>query len=205
MNKFKRIKGKVLPFAVVLSAWLFVPTTGMIAAHASVQNVQQDETITGTVIDNTGEAVIGASVIVVGAQTTTGTVTDFDGNFTLKVKPGTQLKISFVGYNSQEVRAEQGQRIVLTEDTQVLDDVVEESVKNSSGNPMMDVSGIIVAPRSGNGSWGIEFREAVKKERRHGGSIKVSNMAFGYLNGSKKFSRFKITYNPDSDHVTVSK
>ncbi len=88
---------------------------------------------------------------------------------------------------------------------QVLDDVVEESVKNSSGNPMMDVSGIIVAPRSGNGSWGIEFREAVKKERRHGGSIKVSNMAFGYLNGSKKFSRFKITYNPDSDHVTVSK
>ena len=94
MNKFKRIKGKVLPFAVVLSAWLFVPTTGMIAAHASVQNVQQDETITGTVIDNTGEAVIGASVIVVGAQTTTGTVTDFDGNFTLKVKPGTQLKIS---------------------------------------------------------------------------------------------------------------
>ena len=105
MNKFKRIKGKVLPFAVVLSAWLFVPTTGMIAAHASVQNVQQNETITGTVIDNTGEAVIGASVIVVGAQTTTGTVTDFDGNFTLKVKPGTQLKISFVGYKEQVVKA----------------------------------------------------------------------------------------------------
>ena len=123
MNKFKRIKGKVLPFAVVLSAWLFVPTTGMIAAHASVQNVQQDETITGTVIDNTGEAVIGASVIVVGAQTTTGTVTDFDGNFTLKVKPGTQLKISFVGYKEQVVKATNGMKVTLQEESTMLQGV----------------------------------------------------------------------------------
>jgi len=123
MNKFKRIKGKVLPFAVVLSAWLFVPTTGMIAAHASVQNVQQDETITGTVIDNTGEAVIGASVIVVGAQTTTGTVTDFDGNFTLKVKPGTQLKISFVGYKEQVVKAANGMKVTLQEESTMLQGV----------------------------------------------------------------------------------
>ena len=123
MNKFKRIKGKVLPFAVVLSAWLFVPTTGMIAAHASVQNVQQDETITGTVIDNTGEAVIGASVIVVGAQTTTGTVTDFDGNFTLKVKPGTQLKISFVGYKEQVVKAANGMKVILQEESTMLQGV----------------------------------------------------------------------------------
>ena len=123
MNKFKRIKGKVLPFAVVLSAWLFVPTTGMIAAHASVQNVQQNETITGTVIDNTGEAVIGASVIVVGAQTTTGTVTDFDGNFTLKVKPGTQLKISFVGYKEQVVKAANGMKVILQEESTMLQGV----------------------------------------------------------------------------------
>lgn len=123
MNKFKRIKGKVLPFAVVLSAWLFVPTTGMIAAHASVQNVQQDGTITGTVIDNTGEAVIGASVIVVGAQTTTGTVTDFDGNFTLKVKPGTQLKISFVGYKEQVVKAANGMKVTLQEESTMLQGV----------------------------------------------------------------------------------
>ena len=123
MNKFKRIKGKVLPFAVVLSAWLFVPTTGMIAAHASVQNVQQDGTITGTVIDNTGEAVIGASVIVVGAQTTTGTVTDFDGNFTLKVKPGTQLKISFVGYKEQVVKATNGMKVTLQEESTMLQGV----------------------------------------------------------------------------------
>ncbi|MEE3445859.1 MAG: carboxypeptidase-like regulatory domain-containing protein, partial [Prevotella sp.] len=94
MNKLKFIKGKALPFAALMSAMLFVPSTGMLSARAAVQNVQQQETIKGLVVDNTGEPVIGASVIVVGAKTTTGTVTDFDGNFTLKVNPGTQLKIT---------------------------------------------------------------------------------------------------------------
>lgn len=87
---------------------------------------------------------------------------------------------------------------------QVLTEVVKESVNVSSGNPMMDVTGLIVSPKSGNGSWGMEFREAIKKQRKHGGSIKLSNMAFGYLTSSGRFSRFKITYNADSDHVTVS-
>ena len=123
MNKLKRIKGKVLPFAVVLSAWWFVPATGLLAAHASVQNVQQEESISGTVVDNTGEAVIGASVIVVGAKTTTGTVTDFDGNFTLKVKPGTQLKITFVGYKEQVVKAANGMKVTLEEESTMLQGV----------------------------------------------------------------------------------
>ncbi len=123
MNKLKRIKGKVLPFAVVLSAWWFVPATGLLAAHASVQNVQQEESISGTVVDNTGEAVIGASVIVVGAKTTTGTVTDFDGNFTLKVKPGTQLKITFVGYKEKVVKASSGMKVILEEESTMLQGV----------------------------------------------------------------------------------
>lgn len=123
MNKLKRIKGKVLPFAVVLSAWWFVPASGWLTAHASVQNVQQEESISGTVIDNTGEAVIGASVIVVGAKTTTGTVTDFDGNFTLKVKPGTQLKITFVGYKEKVVKASSGMKVILEEESTMLQGV----------------------------------------------------------------------------------
>ncbi len=84
-------------------------------------------------------------------------------------------------------------------------EVVKECVNSSSGTPMMDVTGLIVAPKSSNGSWGIEFREAVKKQKRHGGTIKISEMAFGYLSSNGKFSRFKITYNADSDHVTVSR
>jgi len=86
---------------------------------------------------------------------------------------------------------------------QVVATVVRESVNTSSGNPMMDVTGLVVAPRSSNGSWGIEFREAIKK-RKHGGHIDIDSMAFGYQNSSGRFSRFKITYNGDSDHVTVS-
>ena len=90
---------------------------------AAVQTVQQQESISGTVVDNTGEAVIGASVIVVGAQTTTGTVTDFDGNFTLKVKPGTQLKITFVGYKEQIVKAANGMKVTLEEESTMLQGV----------------------------------------------------------------------------------
>lgn len=73
-----------------------------IPAVNGVQNIQQDETCTGIVKDATGETVIGASVLVKG--TTTGTVTDLDGNFELKgVKKGTVLRISYVGYETQEV------------------------------------------------------------------------------------------------------
>ena len=123
MIKLKFIKGKALPFAAIVSAWLFVPSAGMNSVRAAVQNVQQSESITGTVVDNTGEAVIGASVIVVGAQTTTGTVTDFDGNFTLKVKPGTQLKISFVGYKERIVKAANGMKVTLEEESTMLQGV----------------------------------------------------------------------------------
>ena len=123
MNNLKFIKGKALPFAALVSAMLLVPYTGMNPVRAAVQNVQQAESISGTVVDNTGEAVIGASVIVVGAQTTTGTVTDFDGNFTLKVKPGTQLKISFVGYKEKIVKAANGMKVTLEEESTMLQGV----------------------------------------------------------------------------------
>ena len=62
-----------------------------IPAVNSVQNIQQDETCTGIVKDATGETVIGASVLIKG--TSNGTVTDIDGNFSLKgVKKGTILR-----------------------------------------------------------------------------------------------------------------
>ena len=123
MNNLRFLEGKALPFAVFLSAMLFAPSAGTLPLRASVQDVQQSESITGTVVDNTGEAVIGASVLVVGAQATTGTVTDFDGNFTLKVKPGTQLKISFVGYKDKIVKAASGMRVILEEESTMLQGV----------------------------------------------------------------------------------
>ena len=123
MTKLKLIKGKALPIAALVSAMLFVPSTEMLSVHAAVQNVQQQETIKGTVVDQSGEAVIGASVLVVGAQTTTGTVTDFDGNFVLKVKSGTQLKISFVGYKDKLVKATNGMKVTLEEESTMLQGV----------------------------------------------------------------------------------
>ena len=123
MTKLKLIKGKALPIAALVSAMLFVPSTEMLSVHAAVQNVQQQETIKGTVVDQSGEAVIGASVLVVGAKTATGTVTDFDGNFVLKVKSGTQLKISFVGYKDKLVKATNGMKVTLEEESTMLQGV----------------------------------------------------------------------------------
>jgi len=79
--------------------------------------------ITGTVVDATGEPIIGASVVVKG--TTNGTVTDFDGNFTLNVPAKSMLEISYVGYVSQTVSAAKSPlRIVLKEDNELLEEVV---------------------------------------------------------------------------------
>ncbi len=81
----------------------------------------QQSTVKGTIIDEFGEPVPGASVVVSG--TTNGTITDFDGNFSLNVKPGTELRISFVGYETQTVKAKDGMTITLSENSTLLGDV----------------------------------------------------------------------------------
>ena len=67
--------------------------------------------ITGTVVDETGETVIGATVMEKG--TTNGTVTDFDGNFVIKANPGATLVVSYIGYEKLEVTAQPGMTITL--------------------------------------------------------------------------------------------
>ena len=89
-----------------------------------VENIQQNETATGVVKDALGETVIGASVVVKG--TTNGTITDFDGNFSISgVKKGDIIQISFVGYQTQEI-AWNGTplSVILKDDTQALEEVV---------------------------------------------------------------------------------
>ena len=88
--------------------------------------VQQDgRKVTGKVLDENGETVIGASVKVVGS--TLGTITDFDGNFSLNNVPaGAKLEISYIGYVTQTVEAKGDAplTIKLSEDNQMLDEVV---------------------------------------------------------------------------------
>lgn len=86
--------------------------------------VQQTNTVTGQVVDETGETVIGASVVVEG--TTNGTITDFDGKFTLNVPKGKKIVVSFVGYASQTIAVQPGKtiKVILKEDSKMLDEVV---------------------------------------------------------------------------------
>ena len=78
--------------------------------------------ITGTVVDETGEGIIGATVKEKG--TANGSATDFDGNFKLKVKAGTTLVISYVGYQTMEVAAQNGMKVQMVSDEQMLKEVV---------------------------------------------------------------------------------
>ena len=78
--------------------------------------------VSGTVLDATGEPLIGVSVLEAG--TSNGVVTDFNGNFTLTVKQGAQLAFSYVGYTSQTLAARNGMKVTLQEDNTVLNEVV---------------------------------------------------------------------------------
>ena len=91
------------------------------AATESVASVQQTQQATGHVEDSQGP-LIGATVMEKG--TNNGTVTDFEGNFSLNVKPGATLVISYVGYESQEVKAGANVHVNLKEDGHVVNEVV---------------------------------------------------------------------------------
>lgn len=85
----------------------------------------QNITVSGNVHDAEGEPIIGASVIVVGAST--GIATDFDGNFVLNnVASNGKLRVSYVGYNTEviDIKGRQSIEVTMTEDSQVLDEVV---------------------------------------------------------------------------------
>ena len=84
--------------------------------------VQQNGRISGTIVDTKGEPVIGANVVEKG--TTNGTITDMDGKFSLEVKSGVTLEISYIGYVTQTVQASRAMKITLKEDTQKLDEIV---------------------------------------------------------------------------------
>lgn len=89
--------------------------------HSAVE--QQTTAVTGVVSDATGP-VIGASVIEKG-NTTNGTITDLDGKFTLNVRPGATLVISYIGYKTVEIAASKKPlKIVMSEDSKVLNEVV---------------------------------------------------------------------------------
>lgn len=101
-----------------LSRLLMSSALCTVCTVASAQQVN----VNGIVKDATGETVIGASVMVKGTKT--GTVTDFDGKFHVECTPGAILVISYIGYQTQEVKAADGMNVVLQEAANDLNEVV---------------------------------------------------------------------------------
>lgn len=105
-----------LKYAVSGNKIIVTPVTAAASA--------QSKKVTGRVVDANGEPVIGATIKEQG--TANGTITDFDGNFTLDVADNAMLEVSYIGYKSQELKAVAGKTLSVTlrEDTEVLDEVV---------------------------------------------------------------------------------
>ena len=107
-----------------MSATLVALTLGSGFAQAAPADntTQATNTVTGVVRDANGEAIIGANVIEKG--TSNGTITDFDGKFTLTTEKNATLVVSYVGMKEKEVRASKNMIINLQEDAEILDEVV---------------------------------------------------------------------------------
>lgn len=126
-NSFKRNR-KALAVLLICTGFVVTHPLAVFAEESvsSVQIVQQQkQTVSGVVIDSTGEPVIGANVREKG-NPGNGTITDLDGNFSLEVVPGTVLEISFIGYKTAEVKSIAGKplKIILQDDSETLDEVV---------------------------------------------------------------------------------
>lgn len=115
----------------ILSAFLLVIAAFIVQA----ENI----TVQGTVLSKTDdEPLIGASVLC--NATKAGAVTDIDGNFKITVPEGARLKVSYVGYNTAEVKAAPEMKIYLTEDSELLDEVV---VVGYSSEKKADLTGSV--------------------------------------------------------------
>ncbi len=123
--------GKRLSFIIQISSILLLSTmnsfaVGTISGSQELLSIQQQtkKQISGTITDVNGESLIGANVVEKG--TTNGTVTDFDGKFSLNVGNNAILQVSYLGYISQDISTEgkTSLDIVLKEDSKSLEEVV---------------------------------------------------------------------------------
>ncbi len=96
---------------------------GVLLSMATLTVSAQNRVVKGQVVDETGEPVMGATVVVEGT-TGNGVITDIDGNYTITVSGKKNLVISFIGYTTQVISDLNQKRIVLKEDAQQLDEVV---------------------------------------------------------------------------------
>lgn len=108
---------------VIKGRQVIVKNEKEIASKQAPVTAQNGIAVRGTVTDHTGMPLVGVNVVVKG--TTIGTVTDIDGNFDLtNVPQGSILQFSYIGYKNQEIKAQAKVTVALSEDNELLDEVV---------------------------------------------------------------------------------
>ena len=106
-----------------LVCWALGPAQALAGNVAATQSVNQSNKITGQVVDETGEPMIGVTVIVKGTQI--AAVTDLDGNFSLAMPTGkNMLELSYIGYENMTVKASNGMKIAMKPESNAVDEVV---------------------------------------------------------------------------------
>lgn len=108
--------------AFALAAALLCGVNAYAAASNSEAVMQQQQSISGVVVDAQGQPVPGAGVVEKGTRN--GTMTDANGRFTISVRQGAILEISCIGYATQEVAARNGMNVVLADDAELLSETV---------------------------------------------------------------------------------
>ena len=188
------------------------------------QTVQQTKKVTGKVITATGEPVIGAAVVVKG--TSTGAVTDIDGNFTVQAAQGSILEISYIGYETFKLKVGAGNNynVTLQEDSETLDEVVvtalgikkdrkslgyavddmksEELMKNKSANAINSlagkVAGVTITQTSGAAGSGSQII------LRGGTSLERDNQPLFVVDGVIYDNSTSVVGNSAYDGMTAS-
>lgn len=115
--------GKILASVALAVVFTAGANASMINGNAQYSaSAEQQQQISGVVVDANGQGVPGASVIEKGTRN--GVITDADGSFTIKVRPGVTLEVSCLGYLNTEVVAANGLRVVLSEDSELITESV---------------------------------------------------------------------------------
>ena len=205
-SKLLSIQGiaKASAFCLLLSAFSVNAAMAAPAPAGTVDEVmavQQGKKVTGVVVDGTGEPVIGANVVVKG--TTNGTITDFDGNYTIEGVPADGvLVISYIGYLSQEIPVgnQSAINVTLKEDTQTLDEVV---VVGYGTMRKSDVTGSISTAKGEEMLKAQNFSALDNLRGKAAGVNIFSNSSQPGAYGSRVVIRGQATINASSDPLYV--
>ncbi|MBO5251209.1 MAG: TonB-dependent receptor [Bacteroidaceae bacterium] len=172
------------------SAWA-EQSVEVTSSSSEINAPLQTISIKGTVIDANGNPIIGANVLEKG--TTNGTITDMDGKFSLDVKQGAIINISFIGYQTQEMKAAPIMSIVLQEDSELMEEVVVTgygtfkksafagSASNVKSSKIADVPAVSFQDMLQGNAPGVQFSQS---SGQPGASTSISIRGMGSFNAS---------------------